>query len=229
VSTLSNILRAKMPTLHGFAYSNYYNIVKHMMLYKGVSFEEDLVYPSAEGYNKFSPALKVPSLTTDDGQHLSEAAVLCEYIEEAYPDKPLFPTDIIERNKVRQLVHMAELYLELPNRRLLPYSFSNQPAPEQLVNEIKSVVDRGVNSINALASFSPWTFGDDFNMADIYLYYVLVVSDMGSAMTGVDLNSRIPGLAAWREAFAESSISQRVAADTEANKEGFFNYIKSMR
>jgi glutathione S-transferase len=218
-----------MPTLHGFAYSNYYNIVKHMMLYKGVSFEEDLVYPSAEGYNKFSPALKVPSLTTDDGQHLSEAAVLCEYIEEAYPDKPLFPADLIERNKVRQLVHMAELYLELPNRRLLPYSFSNQPAPEQLVNEIKSVVDRGVNSINALASFSPWTFGDDFNMADIYLYYVLVVSDMGSAMTGVDLNSRIPGLAAWREAFAESSISQRVAADTEANKEGFFNYIKSMR
>jgi glutathione S-transferase len=218
-----------MPTLHGFAYSNYYNIVKHTLLYKGVSFEEDLVYPSAEGYNKFSPALKVPSLTTDDGQHLSEAAVLCEYIEEAYPDKPLFPADLIERNKVRQLVHMAELYLELPNRRLLPYSFSNQPAPEQLVNEIKSVVDRGVNSINALASFSPWTFGDDFNMADIYLYYVLVVSDMGSAMTGVDLNSRIPGLAAWREAFAESSISQRVAADTEANKEGFFNYIKSMR
>jgi glutathione S-transferase len=218
-----------MPTLHGFAYSNYYNIVKHTLLYKGVSFEEDLVYPSAEGYNKFSPALKVPSLTTDDGQHLSEAAVLCEYIEEAYPDKPLFPADLIKRNKVRQLVHMAALYLELPNRRLLPYSFSNQPAPEQLVNEIKSVVDRGVNSINALASFSPWTFGDDLNMADIYLYYVLVVSDMGSAMTGIDLNSRIPGLAAWREAFAESPVSQRVAADTEANKEGFFNYIKSMR
>ncbi|MFT7131801.1 MAG: glutathione S-transferase [Cyclobacteriaceae bacterium] len=218
-----------MLTLHGFAYSNYYNIVKHTLLYKGVSFEEDLVYPSAEGYNKFSPALKVPSLTTDDGQHLSETAVLCEYIEEAYPDKPLFPADLIKRNKVRQLVHMAELYLELPNRRLLPYSFSNQPAPEQLVNEIKSVVDRGVNSINALASFSPWAFGDDLNMADIYLYYVLVVSDMGSAMTGVDLNSRIPGLAAWREAFAESPVSQRVAADTEANKEGFFNYIKSMR
>jgi glutathione S-transferase len=218
-----------MPTLHGFAYSNYYNIVKHTLLYKGVSFEEDLVYPSADGYNKFSPALKVPSLTTDDGQHLSEAAVLCEYIEQAYPDKPLFPADLVKRNKVRQLVHMAELYVELPNRRLLPYSFSNQPAPEQLVNEVKSVVDRGVNSINALASFTPWTFGDDLNMADIYLYYVLVVSDMGSEMTGVDLNSRIPGLAAWREAFAESPISQHVAADTEANKEGFFNYIKSMR
>ena len=60
-------------------------------MYKGVSFEEDLVYPSAQNYDKLSPALKVPSLTTDDGQHLSEASVLCEYIEDAYPDKPLFP------------------------------------------------------------------------------------------------------------------------------------------
>jgi glutathione S-transferase len=219
---------ATMPTLHGFSYSNYYNMPKHALLYKGVNFEEDLVYPSAEGYNKLSPALKVPSLTTDDGHHLSEAAVLCEYIEDAYPDKPLFPTDPVERNKVRQLMHMAELYLELPNRRLLSYSFSNQPAPEQLVNEVKGVIDRGINSINALATFTPWTFGSVFTMADIYLYYVLSVADMGSRMTEVDLNSRIPGLSEWREALASDPITQRVAADTETNREGFFDYIKSL-
>jgi glutathione S-transferase len=217
-----------MPILHGFSYSNYYNIPKHVLLYKGVNFEEDLVYPSADGYNKFSPALKVPSLTTDDGQHLSEASVLCEYIEDAYPDKPLFPADLVARNKVRQLMHMAELYIELPNRRLIPYSFSNQPAPEQLINEVKSVVDRGINSINALATFSPWTFGDDFTMADIYLYYVLTVADMASSMTEIDLNGRIPGLTEWREVFAADPISQRVASDTEANREGFFGYIKSL-
>ncbi|MGK0471768.1 MAG: glutathione S-transferase [Candidatus Azotimanducaceae bacterium] len=217
-----------MPTLHGFAYSNYYNMPKHALLYKGADFQEDLVYPSAEGYNKLSPALKVPSLTTDDGHCLSEAAVLLEYIEEAYPDKPLFPKDLVERNKVRQLMHMAELYIELPNRRLLSYSFSHQPAPEQLVKEVKSVIDRGVNSINALATFSPWAFGDDFTMADIYLYYVLTVADMGSSMTGVDLNSRIPGLSEWRAKLAADPVTQRVAADMEANREGFFGYIQSL-
>jgi glutathione S-transferase len=217
-----------MPILHGFSYSNYYNIAKHALLYKDANFEEDLVYPSAEGYNKFSPALKVPSLTTDDGQHLSEAAVLCEYIEEAYPDKPLLPAGLVERNKVRQLMHMAELYLELPNRRLLPSSFSNQPAPEQLINEVKSVVGRGINSINALSNFGPWICGGNFTMADIYLYYVLAVADMGGSMTGIDLNSRIPGLAEWREAFAADPISERVAADMEDNREGFFGYIQSL-
>lgn len=217
-----------MPTLHGFSYSNYYNIPKHALLYKGVAFSEDLVYPSADGYNKLSPALKVPSLTTDNGQHLSEAAVLCEYIEDAYPEKPLFPTDAIARNKNRQLMHMAELYLELPNRRLIGYSFANQPAPEQLIAEVVAVVERGINSINALATFDPWLLGPEFTMADIYLFYVLTVAEMGGQMTGVDLNKRIPGLEDWRTAFAADPISQRVAADTEANREGFFGYVKSI-
>lgn len=215
-----------MPTLHGFSYSNYYNMPKHALLYKGVAFEEDLVYPSAAGYNELSPALKVPSLTTDDGEHLSEAAVLCEYIEDAYPEKPLFPREPVARNRVRQLMHMAELYLELPFRRLLPFSFSGQKAPEQILNEVNGVVDRGVNSMNALASFSPWVLGDTFTMADIYLYYCLSVADMGSAMSGIDLNARISGLAKWRAAFAEDPVSKKVAADTAANRDSFFAYIK---
>ena len=216
-----------MPTLHGFSYSNYYNIPKHALLYKSIDFLEDLVYPSAEGYSKLSPALKVPSMTTDDGQYLSEAAVLCEYIEDAYPEKPLFPTDVIARNKNRQLMHMAELYLELPNRRLVPYSFSNQPVPEKLIAEVVAVVERGINSVNALATFNPWLLGTEFTMADIYLYYVLTVAEMGGRVTGVDLTKRIPGLEEWRTAFAADPISQSVAADTEANREGFFDYIKS--
>jgi len=219
----------EMPTLHGFAYSNYYNMPKHALLYKGVSFEENLVYPSAQDYNKLSPALKVPSLTTDDGQHLSEASVLCEYIEDAYPDKPLLPTDPIARNKNRQLMRMAELYLELPNRRLLPFSFSHQHAPEPLITEVVAVVNRGINSINALATFDPWVLGTELTMADIYLFYVLTVAEMGNKITGVDLNARIPGLENWHAKLAADPISQRVAADTEANKEGFFGYIQSLR
>ncbi len=167
-----------MPTLHGFSYSNYYNMPKHALLYKGVSFTENLVYPSEPGYDKFSPALKVPSLATDEGGHLSEASVLCEYIEDAYPQKPLLPTDALAKNKVRQAMRMSELYLELPNRRLIGYAFSGQAAPDALVAEIRAVVERGINSINALASFSPWVMGDNYTMADIYLFYVLSVADM---------------------------------------------------
>lgn len=214
-----------MPTLHGFSYSNYYNMPKHALLHKGVSFEEDLVYPSAPGYNKLNPAMKVPSFTTDEGQHLAEAAVICEFIDETYPQKLLFPTDTFERNRVRQLMHVAELYLELPNRRLLPFGFSGTTAPEPLVEEVKAVVERGINSMNALASFDPWVAGAEYTMADIYLFYVLAVADMGSASTGINLNEQIPGLNSWRGKFAAEEVAQKVAADMQANKESFFNYI----
>ena len=33
-----------MITLHGFAASNYYNIVKHALLYKGIPFQEEIFY-----------------------------------------------------------------------------------------------------------------------------------------------------------------------------------------
>ena len=196
---------------------------------KALPLKRILFTPAQKITSQLSPALKVPSLTTDEGQHLSEASVLCEYIEEAYPDKPLLPTTPIARNKNRQLMRMTELYLELPNRRLLPFSFSNQPAPEALIAEVIAVVDRGINSLNALATFDPFVLGEEFTMADIYLFYALTVANMGCAITGVDLNARIPGLESWHARFAADPISQKVAADMEANRAGFFGYIQGPR
>ena len=37
-----------MITLHGFAYSNYYNIIKHVLLYKNIPFTESLQYGANE-------------------------------------------------------------------------------------------------------------------------------------------------------------------------------------
>ena len=49
-----------MITLHGFSYSNYYNIVKHVLLYKNIPFEEDTQYGSTDEYLEMSPVGKIP-------------------------------------------------------------------------------------------------------------------------------------------------------------------------
>ena len=130
----------------------------------------------------------------------------------------MLPTDPIAWNKNRQLMRMTELYLKLPNRSLLPFSFGNQPAPKPLVTKVIAVVNR---SIDALATFDPWVLGSRLTMADFYLFYVLTVAEMGNEITGIDLNARIPGLENWRATLAADQVSQKVAADTEANREGF--------
>ena len=54
-----------MLTLYGFAYSNYYNIVKHALLYKGVAFEERLTYPNTPELLAVNPVGKVPGMITE--------------------------------------------------------------------------------------------------------------------------------------------------------------------
>ena len=60
---------------------------------------------------------KVPYLEVD-GTRLRESEVILEYLEEAYPQKPLLPKDPLARAKVRELITVIELHLELVARRL---------------------------------------------------------------------------------------------------------------
>ncbi len=216
-----------MTTLHGFPASNYYNIVKHVLLYKGIPFEEDLNYGGTDDYLGLSPAGKVPALTTEQGGHLSESSVCCDYLEETYPDQPLYPTDSFTRNYVRQIMRVSELYLELPCRRLIPYIFSDTPAPEALQEEVRGVVERGLEAMTRLCEFEPYLAGAEMTMADIYLRYVLKVVELaGTTKLEWDIIGSVPGMAEWSEMMADSDISRKVDADQAANMPEFMGIIK---
>ena len=57
-----------MLRLHGFRFSNYHNLVKVVLLEKGVNFEEVITYPPAdEAYRAKNPTGKYPYLEIEDG------------------------------------------------------------------------------------------------------------------------------------------------------------------
>ena len=80
-----------MVTLHGFSLSNYYNMVKHMLLLKGCDIEENKLYPQDPNRLAICPTDKVPAIITSRGAHLFETSVILEYIEERYPTPSLYP------------------------------------------------------------------------------------------------------------------------------------------
>ena len=86
-----------MITLHGFSASNYYNVVKYVLLYKDIPYEEHVIYSGGDEWLEVSPVGKVPAITTEDGHHLSETTVICDYLEAVYPDRPLYPADPVAR------------------------------------------------------------------------------------------------------------------------------------
>lgn len=216
-----------MITLHGFSYSNYYNIVKHVLLHKGLSFEEDLQFGNDEAYLAVSPLGKVPSLSTADGGHLSESSVCCDYLEDAYPDAaPLYPKDAYGRAQVRQVMKISELYLELAGRRLIPFSLAKREVPDALAKEVTEVLERGISALNQLCKFSPYVQGSEITLADIYLRYALSTVALAGRKLERDFVADIDGIADWQAMMADTDIARKIDADQEANGPAFFAYIK---
>jgi glutathione S-transferase len=215
-----------MIALHGFASSNYYNVVKHVLLYKNIPFTEHLIYGGGEEWLAISPVGKIPAITTEDGQHLSETTVICEYLEETYPQGPLYPADAVERARVRQIMKIAELYLELPSRRLISYAFSNKQPSDNLLADVRHVTRRGVGAMTRLCQFDPHIAGSTFSMADIYVLYVnAVVHAVGSRLMDWDIIAEIPGMKDWGREMRSSEFAKRIEADRAANEPEFQAYI----
>ena len=215
-----------MITLHGFAASNYYNLVKHVLLHKELPFKENLLYAGSEELLVMSPAGKVPVITTAEGLELSESSVICDFIEETYPAIPLYPENAGERAVVRQIMKIAELYFELPSRRLIPYAFSGTAVPDAIKAEVRQVLTRGITALSRLCQFSPWVAGEQLTMADIYLYYVnTIVSAFGSSQLEWDVLAEVPGMKEWNNAMSQSAIAQKVEADRQANMPEFMQKV----
>jgi glutathione S-transferase len=54
-------------------------------------------------YLELNPAGTVPTLVEDNGMVIPDSAVICEYLDEAYPENPLLGDTIVERVEVRRL------------------------------------------------------------------------------------------------------------------------------
>jgi len=139
-----------MLRLCGFHVSNYHNKVRIALLEKGIEHVDDSgCKPSQEdAFLARSPMGKVPFLELGEGA-VRESQVICEYLEDAFPHKPLYPKDALERAKVRELIAFLELHVELVARRLYPL-FSAGP----ITDETKQAVEEG-GCRAASAPFAP--------------------------------------------------------------------------
>jgi glutathione S-transferase len=156
-----------MIRLCGFRISNYHNKVRIALLEKGIPFEEDEnVKPSQEDdYLAKSPMGKVPYLEVD-GTRLRESAVILEYLEDAYPQKPLLPKDPLERARVRELTTFIELHMELVVRPLYGTLGGGKPVSEERKQRVEKDIAKGVRALKAVAKFDPYIAGRALSIAD---------------------------------------------------------------
>ena len=162
--------------------------VRIVLAEKGVEYEPvyvDLDDRPAWIYEK-NPLGRVPVLE-EDGFVLPESAVIMEYLEQRYPDPPLWPADAAERAAGRLLVFRFDR-LSSPYYALRRGDEAARPRLEERLAEL-----------DALLEGQPFLTGREFGLADAaYLPWIL----RARTNLGVDLANYLR-LEGWVERTAE--------------------------
>jgi glutathione S-transferase len=206
-----------MITLCGFAVSNYYNKLKLVLLEKGVAFEERLVYPwQRDLFHGTSPLGKIPFVQTEHGG-LSESQVILEYLEERFPARPLYPADVYERARCRELIQHLELNGEWVARRLYKEAFFGGHVSDETKREARDRLERGLQAVAGLCVFSPYIAGPTFTAADCVAYvHFLMIRLATERIYGENLLDRyLPELPAYLEHMDQRAHIQTMLRERE--------------
>ncbi|QPK62313.1 glutathione S-transferase family protein [Methylomonas sp. LL1] len=213
-----------MITLYGIAISNYYNKVKFALLEKSIAFaEEDLAPVQTDAVLKRSPLGKIPFIKTEDG-YLSESQAILEYLEEAFPENPLYPADVFQRGKCREFIQHIELNVELIARRIYSEAIFGGTVSQETKDEVRTKVEAGLAGLARLMALSPYALGDHFSAADIVAWpHLQLVSFATQQIYGKNLVAEhIPGIDAYMQLIESRPHAQQVGKDRAAALEAFF-------
>ena len=184
-----------MIKLHGIGVSNYYNTAKLAFIEKGVEFEEVDVFPSDKPeVLAASPVGKVPWIEVD-GENLSEVNAIFDYLEDINPEPALYPSDPFARAKVKELIRILELYIDLPARRHIAAVYFGASVDPVAFEEARPAIEKGLSALKQRAKFGPYIAGKEFTFADITAYFQLGFTNMHTqAIYDCDITETMPEL-----------------------------------
>jgi glutathione S-transferase len=207
-----------MLRLCGYPISNYFNKVRIAMLEKRLEFELDpTCRPSQkEDILARTPMGKVPFLELD-GATLAESQVICEYLEDAFPQRPLYPRDPLERARVRELIAFLELHVELVARRLYGQVFFGQPADDAVKQAVAKDLAKGLRALRTRVKFAPFIAGSELTLADCAAFVHLPLVALATRLAyGEDKLAALPDLEAYLAMLNERPAFRKVNDDRKA-------------
>ncbi len=182
--------------LYGLSISPFVRKVAVTLQLKNLAFESVSVTPGDLEHPEFrtlSPLHKVPAFSDGD-VGLADSSVICEYLEDQYPEVAAYPATPILKARARWLEEYADTKLieicgsGLFFQRIVKPAFMNEAGDEAVVNETLKVkmpealnyLESQISELTAINdSASAFLFGD-LNVADI-------------AIAGNFLNARYAG------------------------------------
>jgi glutathione S-transferase len=161
-------------TVIGSYISPYVRKVLVFLEMKGIDYEIDPIAPFAgnEAFAKLSPLKRVPVLIDGD-LVLADSSVICQYLEDKFPDPSLYPRDIAMRARARWLEEYADTRLadglvwRLFYEKSIKKRTTGQPADEAVVQRARDVeIPEALDYLEPQVPAAGFLFGEP-SIADI--------------------------------------------------------------
>lgn len=123
---------------------------------------------TSEDYRAINPARRIPVLVLDDGTALPESAVIVEYLEDIFPQRPLRPSAPKDLARVRLINAVTDLYVMQAAFPL--FMMLDTPTPDRAaVDAGFEKLDRGLAHLNSLLRPGTYADGKAITIADVWL------------------------------------------------------------
>lgn len=147
--------------------------------YKGLTYQQQAVHLLEGGgqqhkpeYRALNPAGEVPTLI-HNGKSLSQSFAIIEYLDELYPQPPLFPQSAFERAKVRQICEHINCGIHpIANLKVQQYLTQKLGASEEQKNQwLQYWIKEGLTALEKLLeqNAGDFAFGDTVTAADLFV------------------------------------------------------------
>ena len=203
-----------MIQLYGLRMSNYYSLVKALMIEKSVEFEEVKAPPTQEEDNLIrTPMGKMPSIGVN-GQYLSESLAIAAYLDRIAPQPALLPSDPLASAKVVELICHLKLDVELVARRCLPELLFKKPVSDETRESAKADLIKGMVAVDRIFVGAPYAAGETVTLADFYTFYTFgLVTGIGKAVMDLDVLADYPRIQAVIDLMGKHPSIARVEAE----------------
>jgi glutathione S-transferase len=167
-------------------------------------------------YLEVNPMGRVPALELDDGSVLPESEVICEYLEDAFPEPSLRPEDSKLRARMRLLSRISDTYIVMAMVPLFdqlekPTSEWDQAAIRRALDQ----VDRALGYLEHYIGHGLYAVGESLTQADGALIPILLLVDKWLPIfRGPELLANHPRTQRYWQNIGNDEIAQRLIDET---------------
>ncbi len=208
-----------MLKLHGALLSPFVRKVRVVLAEKQVPYELVPANPfeKSPAFLKLSPLGRIPAVEDEQGRSLADSSVIAEYIEERFPEPPLFPADPYDRARTRWFDEYADGGMgpsvtgKVFFQRVINAKLMRNTPDERIVASGLADVPTYFTYLEGELGTRDYLVADRFTLADVSVMSQLV--NLGHAGVAIDA-AAYPALARWYARITERpTVAPLIAQD----------------